>query len=358
MRCFCLILMVFATLVQGAEKHVLQAKYVTDSRLNIWAVANYDAIYPILSAMQDLQPNLTIEYQEFSSRELYEAVLSLDGTQEKPDLVMSSAMDLQFKLVNDGYASPYESDVTIELPDWTKWRNEVFAFTFEPIVMVINRDILGMNSLPESREQLLALIRTQSPLVQGKIGVSDIEKVGLGYLTWFHDSQQSRTYGRLLEAFGSHHARLYPNSSAMLQALLKGEIFIAYNVLGSYAMEWSSRYPWIDTVMPTDYTSVVMRTAFVYREAENVDTAHQFLDYLLSDIGQSVMAESSSLIPISNTAKGKNSLNVLQRKTHGIFRPIPFGLPLLVQTDQAKRALLLDEWRNAMLENKMELISP
>jgi hypothetical protein len=54
------------------------------------------------------------------------------------------------------------------------------------------------------------------------------------------------------------------------------------------------------------------------------------------------------LIPLSENAVGPNSLLEIRRKPHGIFRPIVFGLPLLVQTDQAKRALLLEEWRHAM----------
>lgn len=334
----------------SAEKHLLNSHSVNDKNtLNIWGVANYTAFEPALLEFQRQFPDVTIHYSEFNTNELFNKVTSLDATSvDVPDLVMSSAMDLQFKLVNDGYAQPYDSEQTLALPSWAKWHNEVFGFTFEPIVMVVNTDILGSQELPRSREQLLSLIRTKGPLVDGKIGLSDIQTVGLGYLTWFHDSQQSRNYGRLLEAFGAHHAQLYPNSSSMLNALLKGEIFIAYNLVGSYAFEWSEQYPWIETVMPTDYTSVIMRTAFIYRHANNLHLAQQFLDYLLSSDGQNQFAQNSSLIPLSETAEGKNSRAILQRKPHGIFRPIPFGLPTLVQTDQAKKQLLLDEWHNAM----------
>ncbi|RUM55330.1 MAG: ABC transporter substrate-binding protein [Marinomonas sp.] len=343
-----LLLVSLCPVANAAQSNTLPSKESNPVELNIWGAANFDAIEPLLKAYQAQFPEITIVYVEHSSLELFNRVLSLQPTDKKPDVLMSPAMDLQFKLVNDGYAKPYQSEVTDALPNWAKWRDEAFGFTFEPIVMVINQDILGHRAMPESRESLLSLIREQSPLVQGKIGLSDIETVGLGYLTWFHDSQQSRTYGRLLEAFGSHHAQLYPNSSAMLQALLRGEIFIAYNVLGAYAFEWSQAYPWIKTVMPTDYTSAVMRTAFIFREAKNLQQAQGFIDFLLSDDGQTVLAQASSLIPLSENAMGPNSLLEIRRKPHGIFRPIVFGLPLLVQTDQAKRALLLEEWRHAM----------
>lgn len=333
----------------SAEKHTLASSRANDKTLNIWGVANYSAFEPVLSAFQRQFPDISIKYSEYNTNKLYDAVSNLNPESiEVPDIVMSSAMDLQFKLVNDGFSQPYDSAQTLALPGWAKWHNEVFGFTFEPIVMVINTDILGSDELPRSREQLLSLIREKGPLVDGKIGLNDIETVGLGYLTWFHDSQQSRNYGRLLEAFGTHHAQLYPNSSSMLQALLKGEIFIAYNLVGSYAFEWSEKYPWIETIMPTDYTSVIMRTAFIYRHAKQPGLAQQFLDYLLSEQGQSHLAQNSSLIPLSETVEGKNSRTLLQRKPHGIFRPIPFGLPTLVQTDQAKKQLLLKEWNNAM----------
>lgn len=352
----CLSLSIVASsLTVASEKHILKpiletGRLETSNRvINIWGVANYPAIEPVLLDFQKRSPEVAVHYTEFNTNELYQQVSNLhSGSVDVPDLVMSSAMDLQFKLVNDGYAQPYDSPQTLALPSWAKWHNEVFGFTFEPIVIVVNTDILGSEELPRSREQLLSLIRTKGPLVDGKIGLSDIETVGLGYLTWFHDSQQSRTYGRLLEAFGTHHAQLYPNSSSMLNALLKGEIFIAYNLVGSYAFEWSEQHPWIETIMPTDYTSVIMRTAFIYRHAKHLDLARQFLDYLLSVEGQSQLAQNSSLIPLSETAEGKNSRAILQRKPHGIFRPIPFGLPTLVQTDQAKKQLLLEEWHNAM----------
>ncbi|MBJ7549661.1 ABC transporter substrate-binding protein [Marinomonas ostreistagni] len=351
MKALLLSLMLLVSLcpvANAAQLNMLPSKESNQVELNIWGAANFDAIEPLLKAYQAQSPDTTIVYVEHSSLELFNRVLSIQPTDKKPDVIMSPAMDLQFKLVNDGYAMPYRSEVTDALPQWAKWRDEAFGFTFEPIVMVINQDILGNLAMPESREALLSLIRERSPLVQGKVGLSDIETVGLGYLTWFHDSQQSRTYGRLLEAFGSHHAQLYPNSSAMLQALLRGDIFIAYNVLGSYAFEWSQNYPWIRTVMPTDYTSVVMRTAFIYHEASNMPQAEFFLDYLLSDDGQNILATASSLIPLSESVTGTSSLSEIRRRPHGIFRPIPFGLPLLVQTDQAKRSLLLEEWRHAM----------
>lgn len=331
----------------AAQSYVLQGARSHNPTLEIWGAANINAIRPVLQQFVRIHPDVTLRYSEFSTMSLYKRLQTAASGQE-PDVVMSPAMDLQFKLVNDGYAQPYRSNVTSHVPLNNRWRFDVFAYAYEPIVMVINKDILGHHSLPTSREQLLSLMRQQSPLVDGKIGLNDIEKVGLGYLTWFHDSQLSRTYGRLLESFGQHHARLYNNTSDILEGLVRGDVFIAYNLVGSYAFAWSRKYPWIETVMPTDYTTMVLRTLFIHKNASNQENARVFVDYLLSNAGQSVMASQSDLIPITQGLLGKNSIESIKRLPHGIFRPIPFGLPLLVQSDQAKKSLLLSEWRSAI----------
>ena len=319
---------------------------VVNSQLIIYGAADHPAIAPIFRAFQQLHPTVTIHYTEFSTRALYKYFL--DHPDKRPDLLLSPAMDLQIKLVNDGYAQKYHSSQTEAIPEWAKWRDEVFGFTFEPIVIAINKSALNGAELPQSRMQLIDFIRAKGAAIDSRIGLSNIETVGLGYLTWSHDSQQSRTYGRLLEVFGSHKTRFYPNSTAMLKALAKGEIDIAYNVLGSYAQEWADKFPDITVIMPSDYTTVLMRSAFIPKAARNKEDAKQLLDFLLSNLGQQVLADQSSLNPIVENVTGARSIAQLRKSTHSPLRPIPFDLELLLLTDDAKRQLLLNEWHSAM----------
>ncbi|WP_106478003.1 ABC transporter substrate-binding protein [Phytohalomonas tamaricis] len=315
---------------------------MTARTLIIHGAADHPAMVPLFEAFQKRHPEIEIRYAEFSTRALYRHFL--DSYPQSADLIMSPAMDLQIKLVNDGYALSYVSDQTEALPDWAKWRNEVFGFTYEPITIALNTQVLQGEPLPQSRSQLLDLIRTFDQRFTGKIGMLDIETVGMGYLTWTHDSQQSRTYGRLLEVFGSQQARLYPNSTSLLQALDSGEVMVAYNVLGSYASAWALRNPDLAVILPTDYTSVIMRSAFIPKEAPHKKEAQLFLDFLLSTRGQQILANESSLNPVDERVTGPHSISHLRRSTQSPLRPIPFGLELLLQTDDAKRQLLLHEW--------------
>jgi ABC-type Fe3+ transport system substrate-binding protein len=314
--------------------------------LSIQGAMNQDVIAPLLVEFQRRYPNVIVQYAEFNTRDLYERFLS--QPEARPDVMMSPAMDLQFKLANDGYALAYHSPELENVPSDSHWRDELFGFTYEPIVTAINTDILVTEALPLSREQLLNLIRRKNHLLDEKIGLFDIKKSGIGYLAWAYDGQQSRSYGRLLEAFGYHQAPLYTDTSSMLNALLKGQIFIAYNLIGAYSYRWSEHYPWIKTLMPTDYTSIIMRTAFITRETSQPRLAKRFIDLLLSPQGQHILANDSGLTPISLNAVGPYSRSELNKLPHGIFRPIPLGLELLIQTDDAKKQLIYNEWDNAM----------
>lgn len=314
--------------------------------LKVYGAADFSAIEPILKNFTMARDNLSILYKEFSTRELYKKVTE---TGDWPDVLLSPAMDLQVKLVNDGHALAFETEMSNKLPKWARWRNELYGFTYEPVAIAINQRILGSGGdVPKDRTALLNLIRAKDPLLRNKIGLLDLETVGLGYLMWANDSQQSRTYGRLLEVFGANNAQLYPNSTSMLQALARGDIYIAYNVLGSYASEWAARFTELSVILPDDYTAVILRSALVPKAAKLQREAVQFVDYLLSEEAQTLLSQQSSLIPIFAQYDTHRDIAELRQSDLSPLQPIAIGFPLLLLTDQAKRNLLLKEWDNAI----------
>jgi len=348
-----LIMLVISSLLEAREAVLTDSKITEQGVLTIKGAADYPEIAPLLAEFGRKYPHIKVDYEEFSTRILYQNFLK--GAFIKADLITSSAMDLQIKLINDGYAQSYRSKETSALPSWASWRNEIFGFTYEPAVIAYNHDFLTRNSsilTPNisSRENMLEYIRQNTERMQGKIGTFDIEKVGVGYLLWSHDSQQTSSYGRILESFGIHNVRLFPSSAVMLKALAEGEIAMAYNVLGSYANSWAKAYPKIKVVMPTDYTMAIMRTAFIPKTAPNPNAAKTFLDFLLSREGQQILADHSSLFPIREDLKAQKMSKRLGVSDHGQIRAIPLGLRLLVLTDEMKRQLLLNEWNSALIK--------
>ena len=64
------------------------------------------------------------------------------------DLIWSSAMDLQMKLVNDGYAQTDVSPEAEALPSWAIWANQAYGVTAEPAVIAFNKQKLPRDEFP------------------------------------------------------------------------------------------------------------------------------------------------------------------------------------------------------------------
>ena len=77
-----------------------------DRRASRILTADLEVFEPYLLAFQAARPDLTIDYTVASSAELHRAIRN--GAVF--DLALSSAMDLQFQLANDGYAQRHQSD--------------------------------------------------------------------------------------------------------------------------------------------------------------------------------------------------------------------------------------------------------
>lgn len=344
----------YIALIMSSSPIILRADqlheaYVTSETrlLTIKGAVDYPELRPLLNRFQELHPNITVKYKEYSTRSLHEEVLA---NKDNADVVMSSAMDLQIKLINDGFAQKFSSLETKSLPKWASWRNEIYGYAYEPATISINKTYFEGLTIPKNRADLLSVIRKHPDRFTGRIGTFDIIKVGVGYLLWAHDSQQTGSYGRVLESFGVHQVRMFPSSASMLAELASGQIGIAYNVLGSYANSWAQAHPDIVVILPEDYTTVLMRTIFIPKSAKNAIDAKKFSNYLLSDAGQKVLAQNSSLYPIREGLADDNDVKSLKVSVRGPLRPIPIGLPLLVLSDRMKQEFLYNEWERALIE--------
>jgi len=260
--------------------------------------------------------------------------------------VFSSAVDHMVKLANDGCAQPHTSPETSRAPPFASWHDEVFGFTFEPAVIVYNRNLVPPADVPHSRDQLVDLLRNKADTYNNRIGTYDIARSGIGYLFGFFDAQQSSAFGRMMEGFGRANAGLYCCTSELLRDIESGKILIGYNLLGSYAYgRYKSGAP-IGIVLPRDYTLVLSRAAFVPAHAANPEAGKKFLDYLLSLRGQQMAAEKSFFFAYGQAApEGVDAAE--PELQSGIYRPIPLGPALLAVTDRHKKARLLKDWNQS-----------
>jgi iron(III) transport system substrate-binding protein len=315
------------------------------AELVIASVTDLDFMQPLISAFQDSNPGITVSYIEDTSNSL-DANVSRACNAGKffADLVISSSIAQQVRLVNDGCAREIASPVLASLPTWAQWRSELVGLTYEPAVIVYNKAAFAEDGPPLSRFDLIDLMR-QSDRLTGRIATYDIEESGVGYLFAFQDSTEASTWGRLIEGFGRNAVSTFCCSSDVIDRVADGRAHIGYNVLGSYALSRSEKDPRVGVVLPTDYTLVLARAAYVPREARAADAARAFIELALSPRGRSILdGEIRLLTPLS----GPSVLAKLGGNEEPALRPIPLSPALLVSLDRAKRARFLSQWRKSV----------
>lgn len=257
-------------------------------------------------------------------------------------MVVSSSIDQQVKLANDGCAAPHRSAETAALPAVSNWRDEVFGTTLEPAVIVYNKALVGPDEAPRSRFDLIDLLRPEDSRFRGRFATYDIEASGLGYMFAFADAQQATTFGSLIEAFGRSGAVATCCSATIIDGVASGEFLIAYNVLGSYALARAKENADIVVVAPNDYTLVLSRAALIPKRAAEPEIAGAFLDYLLSDAGRSALRAANLIV---ETGIGAQPALQLPENPDISLRPIPLSPALLVGLDRHKRREFIARWR-------------
>ena len=314
--------------------------------LTIFSATDFSAIEAVLREFSTLYPEANIEYQEFDTQELYDELRQ--PTRPHPDVVISSAPDLQVKLVNDGYAQTLLSlpDMALAQP-WAQWSDELFGFTYEPIVFVYNKHAFNDLAVPTTHEALAEQLRDYPKFYEGRIGTYDVAQSGLGYLVATQDEVTFSLTGRLQESLGRARADIHCCTAILLDKISSGELVFGYNLLGSYSMAKARHDDNIEVIIPEDYTLAVVRSAFVHQHAENVALATHFIRYLRSPAGQTTIATQSELLPLDRRLSSHNDVTQQLRKPTN-FHPIRLGPELLLYLDQRKRASFLNRWAQGM----------
>lgn len=303
------------------------------AQLRIISTTDVELFQPILEQFLSQKSDLQIEYVVTSTTQLMQAIAE---EQQSFDIAISSAMDLQTKLANDGLTLPHMSASTSALPDWARWRDDIFAFTQEPAAIVLSRAAFDGMDIPQNREDLIAALRGNPETFRGKIGTYDLRTSGLGYLFATQDSRMSEVYWRLTEVMGALDAKLYSGSGSMIDDVASGELAIAYNVLGSYALSRDD-HDEFEVILPTDFTTVMLRTALIPSTAQNRANAEQFIDFLIAEAWQ-----------VSNDQSSISSLNPILEADENALRRIRLGPGLLIFLDTFKRRRFLSAWESAI----------
>jgi iron(III) transport system substrate-binding protein len=330
---------------KAAAKATDKATDKTRDNLEILSTTEPLEVSELLADFRARYPDIDTVYSKLNSNDIYERVVetpTAGGT--SGDVIWSSAMDLQIKLVNDGYAQAYVSKEVGHMPDWAIWKDEAYAITAEPIVIVYNKKLVAESDVPRTRAELTDLLAKKPDIYRGKIASYDPEQSGSGFLFITRDFRITKTTWDLVRAFGDVGVKLYSATGTVLDRISSGEHLIAYNMIGSYAIERAKEDPAIGVVFPADYITLMSRIAFIPVGAKHPEAAKLFLDYLLSERGQKFLLARS----VGPVRLGLDADGVIPAGRTDAVKPIHIGPELLTYLDQSKRASFLKEWRRAL----------
>lgn len=298
----------------------------------------------LIAAFEKRYPFVRVDYRELSSATLFRTVIA-DARLKRPgaDLLWSAAMDLQTKLVNDGYAQAYASPEKPNLPPWAAWKNEAWGTTAEPIVFAYNRKLMPTADVPRSHAELTRLLRAKPGFYRGRVATLDPRRSSAGYLFLSQDLQISHDTVPLMAALGHAKVGLYANSSDMLTRLGDGRLTFVYNMIGSYALARQSRDPNIGVVMPSDYTLIMSRIALIPDQARHPNAAKLFLDFMLSRSGQLQLAR-RYMTPVRSDVPARAGARAPAKAA----RALRIGPALIANLDQMKRRRIMSQWQAAV----------
>lgn len=315
------------------------------TEISIYSSIDAQIVGPLVAGFQALHPDIAVRYDDLLTGEVAARVVSeTDYAGETADLAISSAMDLQVKLANDGYALPVALDLPDALPPWAAWRDTAFALTLEPAVIAYHRPSFP-DGPPDSRAALLDWVNAAG---QGRIGSYDITRAGVGFLFLMRDQEHFADIWRLVEAMGDAGLVTYPTSREVIEAVATGELALGYNILGSYAAGRSESLPDLGIALPRDFIVAVSRVAIVPRAARNPEGGAAFLQYLLSPGGQAIMAAHLHLPPLVPSGAEDTRAARLILDAGDRLRPVPVSPGLLAYNDQSRRTRFLSYWANAL----------
>lgn len=304
---------------------------------------------PMIDKFQQANPDIAVRYEDMLTGLIYDRIVQeTDANRKTADFAFSSAMDLQVKLANDGYAQPSHLPMSLRWPSWANWRDTAYALTFEPAVFVYHKPSFKDVPVPSTRAEFIQFLQSRGDEIHGRIGTYDIERSGVGFLFMSRDQEQFDDIWSVVKAMGSAGVKLYSTSQAILERVADGRFVLGYNILGSYAADWAARHPDVGIVLPKDYTVVMSRIGLVPQAATTPELGRKFLDFFMSREGQTILTQELQIPAVNPDVAVGNTATTMREMLGGQLKPVPVSPGLMVYLDQVKRSRLIAKWNEVL----------
>jgi iron(III) transport system substrate-binding protein len=332
-----------------ADYAQLVAAAKAEGKVVIYSALDTKAASPLVKDFNALYPDVKVEYNDMNSTELYNRFIAeVASGQGGADVMWSSAMDLQVKLVDDGQALAYASPELAKLPKWAVYKSQAYGTTYEPAVFIYNKRLVTGDEIPQDHAGFSKVIASHVDKYKGKVTTYDIEKSGVGFMFVVQDTKFFPGMKELEKGFGATSYKVYSSTGNMLEKVSSGEHLLGYNVLGSYALVRAKKDPNLGVVLPKDFTLILSRVMFIGKKAQHPNAAKLWTDYVLSQRGQKMIGGEVELFSMRDDVEAEYTAAKLNKQLGGVVKPIPVSAEITEYLDAKKRLEFLGQWKAAI----------
>ncbi|MBH9981845.1 ABC transporter substrate-binding protein [Bartonella sp. B10834G6] len=311
----------------------------------IYANTENAAVEPVLADFRKAYSKIKVDYIEIKAADLYSRVSSEAAAGAlKADIVWSSAMDLQYQMIQADLSAEYETPELGNIPTWAEYNKRLYGITFEPVVFVYNDKLVKTEEMPKTRAGLAKFLTENKDRFKGKVTTYDPQRSGLGFFAVSHDAKINDDLWDLVKAFGATETKFYTSTGTMLEKISAGEHAIAYNIIGPYAYLRAARDPNVKLIIPEDFTLILTRSAYITKNAPHPNAARVFLDYLLSKRGQNIIANEANLFSIRADVDGNATASKLTAEYGSHLKPVEVNEKLADDLVPVKRLTFFRKW--------------
>ena len=324
------------------------AKAKAEGKVAIYTSTDLNQAQKLLDAFKGTFPGINPEWNDLGTTGAFNRLVSEAAARQVGcDIAWTSALDLQLTAVDRGLAASYQSPEAAKLPEWAIYKESAYGTTLEPAAIVYNKRLLPAELVPKTHADLLRILRDNKARLDGKVATYDPEKSGTGFMFETDGLVHLPDYWELATAFGAAHGKVYGASGAMREKVISGEHVLAFDVIGSYAVEWSKADPNVGYGFLSDHVPAFSRPMLIAKGAPHPNAAQLFLDFVLSPPGQTALA-AGGLPSVRSDVPGIENLDTITKMVGGKLSPIPLSAKSMEWNDPKKRAEFFRQWKKAM----------
>jgi len=316
-----------------------------EGKIVIYSSLDRPSAEPILKKFKDLYPFIDVEYLEMGTATIFSRFRS-EASSGAPtaDIIWSPAADLQLILINEGNAQPYRLTTYDQLPQDIKYKDLAYVSSWTLVAPIYNKDKIPENLRPKSYKDILNLMESRKDLFQkGSVCVFDPIRSGYALTFMYYQRKYMEPlFTSILSKAAEIGAQLHASSGPQIERVKTGECIMSTDLVANYAFRDAQTDPRLGVFIPEDYAILVPRIMFITKQAQHPNSAKLFLEFIFSDEGQRLLAQSSEVTIYNNPYIKELSLSHITNYSKNII--------MVRLADDTLQNLINEKERNSFLE--------